>query len=261
MFPTFALRSAELELIDGTDYSSEEFATGLSDLRRVNRYLGGKRALFRHLFPMIEAVRRPRVRLLDLGTGSADLPIAIVKWARKRGIIVDFVVMDLSDQAAHEARQLSVDYPEISTVQADALQPPFPAQSFDFVLASLFLHHFDTPAAARLIAAFAQIARVAVVINDLRRHPIAYYSIKVLTRIFRAGRLCQHDAALSVRRGFTNHDVDEISRLSGLPLKVFRHFPYRLMAIGLSGGTSHAHSASPSPVPAHPHAATPNRSD
>lgn len=238
MFPKFALRSVEPELMDGADYSPEEFAASLSDIRRVNRYLGGKRNLFRHLLPMMEAFRGRRLRLLDLGTGSADLPIAIVKWARRRRIAIDFVVMDLNGFAAHEAQRLCAAYPEISIVQADALHPPFPDASFDFVIASLFLHHFETPAAAHLIASFSKIARVAVLINDLRRHPIAYYSIKILTRLFGASRLVRHDAALSVRRGFTIRDVEEIARLADRPLQVFRHFPYRLMAIATAADTA-----------------------
>lgn len=237
MFSTFAMRSVEPELMDGGDYSSEELAASLADLRLVNRYLGGRRALFAHLLPMIEAVGQRKVRLLDLGTGSGDLPIAIVEWARRRGVEIEFVVLDRNGRVAREAHLQSAYYPEIMTVQADALHPPFLPRSFDFVIASLFLHHFETPEAARLIASFAEIARVAFVINDLRRHPLAYYSIKGLTWLFQASRLVRHDAALSVRRGFTNRDVDEISRLAGLPLQVFRHFPYRFLAIASSPGT------------------------
>ncbi len=238
MFPNFSMRSVEPELMDGVDYTPEELVASLSDIRLVNRFLGGRRTLLRHLLPMIEQLGRKRVRLLDLGTGSGDLPVAIVEWARKRKIEIDFVVIDLNRRVAREAHLLSAEHPEISTVQADARRPPFPPRSFDFVLASLFLHHFETPEAARLIASFADIARVAVVINDLRRHPIAYYSIKALTWMFRASRMVRYDAALSVQRGFTDHDVDEISRLAGMPLQVFRHFPYRFLAIASSVDSS-----------------------
>ncbi len=225
------MRSGEPELIDGSEYSSQEFFENLSDLRRVNRYLGGSRALLSHLLPMITKQTQRPVRLLDIGTGSADLPVAIARWARKRAIEIEFVVMDLNELAAREARDLSRSYPEIKTIRADAFRPPFADGSFDFVLASLLLHHFETPRAARLITEFARMARVAVLVNDLRRHPIAYYSIKALTVLFRGGRLVRHDAALSVRRGFTRRDVEELSRLAGVPLNVFRHFPYRLLAI------------------------------
>lgn len=232
MFSSFVNRSAELELMDGLGYSSDEFIDNLADLRRVNRYLGGQRALFTHLLPLIEQIRHRPVRLLDIGTGSADLPVAIVKWARRHDIELEFVVIDINEIAARQAHEISFDFPEITAIQADAMQPPFPARSFDFVVASLFLHHFETPQAAQLIANFARVARVAVLINDLRRHPIAYYTIKMLTWLFTTNRMMRHDAALSVMRGFTGRDVDEISRLAGTSLHIFRHFPYRLLAIG-----------------------------
>lgn len=228
----FAERSREAELIDGDNYSLEEFVGSLADLRRVNRYLGGRRALGAHLFPMIEATGRARVRLLDVGTGSADIPAAVVEWARRRGLRAEFVVLDLNHYAAREARRLTAAYPEISVVRADALQLPFAPGSFDFVLASLFLHHFEGPQAAELLRGFARAARVAFVANDLRRHPVAYYAIKILTRLGTANRLVRHDAALSVLRGFTERDLEEIGRAAGVRLRVFRHFPYRLIFMG-----------------------------
>jgi SAM-dependent methyltransferase len=232
MFASFAERSTKAELMDGTGYSFDEFIGSLADLRRVNRYLGGRRALAQHLFPMIEALGRRRVSLLDVGTGSADIPAMIVEWARARGIELTFVVLDLNEYAAQAARAQAAGYPEISVVRADALRLPFAEGRFDFVLASLFLHHFETPQAARLIQGFARRARVAVIINDLRRHPIAYYSIKLLTSLFTRNRLVRHDAALSVLRGFTARDVTKLAQAAGVPLRLFRHFPYRLILIG-----------------------------
>ena len=94
IFPTFATRSVEPELIDGTDYTAEELLASLADLRRINRFLGGRRTLLKHLLPMIEGLGQKKVRLLDLGTGSADIPIAVAKWARRQGCQIEFVVVD-----------------------------------------------------------------------------------------------------------------------------------------------------------------------
>ncbi len=229
--PNFDERSNESELIDGSDYDSDEFLVQLADLRRINRYLGGKGALTRHLFPMIEALGKKRVRLLDIGTGSADIPISIVEWGRRRGLRTDFVVVDLNEIAAIESNKLTTDYPEISVVRADAMNLPFADRSFDFVLASLFVHHFETAQVGRLLKSFARIARSAFIVNDLRRHPLAYYAIKVLTTLFTRNRLVRNDAAVSVLRGFTEADIAKIERAANLPLKVFRHFPYRYIFI------------------------------
>lgn len=235
MFTTFAQRSNEAELIDGTDYTDEELVENLADLRRVNKYLGGRGALTRHLFPLIEkieAMGRRRIRLLDIGTGSADIPAEIVDWGRRRGIEIEFVVIDLNEIAAREARIQTPDYSEIRVVRADAMDLPFADNSFDFVIASMFLHHFESPQAAALLRSFARVARSAFIINDLRRHPIAFYSIKLLTRVFTQNRLVRNDAAVSVLRGFVERDIVEIAAAAETRLQTFRHFPYRFILIG-----------------------------
>lgn len=230
--PNFAKRSNEAELIDGDAYGQEEFVQALNDLRRVNRWLGGSRALAKHLLPMIQAADKKRIRLLDVGTGSADIPEMIVDWGRKHGVQIEFVVLDLNEIAVREAQRQTARYPEIEVICGDALNLPFADGSFDFVLASMFLHHFETVAAGRLLASFARAARVAFIINDLRRHPLAYYSIKVLSHIFTDNRLVRNDSAVSVLRGFADADLADIAQAANLRLQIFRHFPYRYIFIG-----------------------------
>ena len=90
MFASFAERSREPELMDGADYTAAEMIENLADLRRVNRYLGGQRALTRHLFPMIQTVWATgprRVRLLDVGAGyqSGISNLRAMTWGRIAG--------------------------------------------------------------------------------------------------------------------------------------------------------------------------------
>lgn len=229
--PSFAQRSNEAELIDGTNYELDEYVAQMSDLRRINRYLGGKDALTQHLFPMIESLGLQSIRLLDIGTGSADIPISIVEWARQRNLQMEFVVIDLNEIAAAEAGKLTTLYPEIRVVRANAMKLPFADRSFDFVIASLFVHHFDSAEVGELLKDFSRVARQAFIINDLRRHPLAYYAIRILTWLFTRNRLVRHDSAVSVLRGFTDEDIAEIERASNLRLEVFRHFPYRYIFI------------------------------
>lgn len=232
----FQQRSREPELMDGSDYGRDEYLDCLADLRRVNRYLGGYRSLARHLFPLIreQAIRRPgeTIRLLDIGTGSADIPRTVVDWARSERIAVQFIVVDINHLAACTAAEQVRDYPEINAIRADALALPFADGGVDFVIASLFLHHFEDESAAALLRGFSRVAREAFVINDLRRHPLAWISIILLTRIFTRNRLVRNDAAVSVKRGFTDHDIRRIVQLAGVRVRVVRHFPYRYIITG-----------------------------
>ena len=228
----FEERSNEPELIDGTDFTREEYFGSLGDLRWVNRSLGGRRALEKHLFPMLKAHGNlEKTRILDVGTGSGDLPIDIVNWSRENGISVQLTIIDNNQLAASEALRMTKGVDEISVLRADAMQLPFREASYDFVIASLFLHHFETPTAARLISEFRRIARRGVIINDLRRHIVAYLGIKLLTSLLTQNRLVRHDAALSVLRAFKESDVREISELAGVKLDSMRSFPFRLVMI------------------------------
>ena len=103
------------------------------------------------------------------------------------------------EQAAAETRGMA----EISIVRGDALAPPFKAQSFDFVMASQLLHHFSDDQVVALLRAWSLLARRAVIVNDLVRHPLAYYGIRLLTRSLTRNVMTLTDAPLSVKRSLT----------------------------------------------------------
>lgn len=236
LFPDFSQRCTEPEIMDGNNYTPEEARAAYADLRRVNRYLGGTRALLRHLLPLMEACPSRPVSLLDVGTGSADIPQAIVRAARLKNLDLQVVAVDANAHALSAARETSDDFPEIHLVQAQALSLPFAKGSFDFVVASELLHHLSTDESAAFLRELHQMARVAFVINDLRRHPIPYYSFWLLSRLFSTNRLIRHDGLVSILRGFTLDDVGELQRRSGLShLAIYLPFPYRIVMVGMTG--------------------------
>jgi len=230
----FSHRSTQSELIDDISNLDEaEFAESLAGIRQVNRFLGGTSAIMRHLAPMILQQRKPEpVSILDIGTGSADIPEAIALWARREGVVVSITGIDLNEQAVDIARRRLAGFPEIIVNVEDATLLPYPQQSFDFVIASMFLHHFKTIEAAQLLRSFYQITRAAVIINDLRRHPLPYYAIKAIMWLATKNRLLRNDAPLSVLRGFTVEDFAELKSLSGLDeARIYCHFPYRIVLV------------------------------
>jgi 2-polyprenyl-3-methyl-5-hydroxy-6-metoxy-1,4-benzoquinol methylase len=232
-FPDFSRRATEPELMDDPQVRYEEIAAALSDLRRINKSLRVTSALTNHLFAMIRQWGMKSVSILDVGAGSADIPAAIVQWARRSRIGVKIVALDLSQTVLRIARTQAANYPEISFVQGDALQLPFERNCFDFAIATEFLHHLETAAAAVFLRRLREIVRVAFIINDLRRHPISYYGFILLSQIFFRSRLVRNDGPVSILRGFTAQDFDQIKQESGLNhLSLYSRFPYRIIVVG-----------------------------
>jgi len=108
-------------------------------------------------------------------------------------------------------------YPEISYRQLDIFGPEFAAQSYDVLTASLFCHHFTDDELVLLLRRWQQQAGVAVIINDLHRHWLAYHSIRLLTKLFGGSRLVQHDAPLSVARAFSRADWRRLLAAADIP--------------------------------------------
>jgi 2-polyprenyl-3-methyl-5-hydroxy-6-metoxy-1,4-benzoquinol methylase len=232
-FPDFSRRSSEPEIMDGADYSPEEALGAYHDLRRVNKYLGGTSALMHHLWPIVRDVARRPVTIVDIGAGSADMAQAIARAARRDGIDVRIVALDLSQHAINAAKENTKGVAEISIVQAHAAHLPLAENSADFVVASEFLHHLSMEQAAGFLRRLHQISRVAFVINDLRRHPIPYVTFMILSHLFTQNRLIRNDGLISILRGFTPEDVRELKWRSGLSnLSAYDHFPYRIVMVG-----------------------------
>jgi ubiquinone/menaquinone biosynthesis C-methylase UbiE len=116
-------------------------------------------------------------------------------------------------------------------VAADALEPPFRDESFDVVMASLFFHHLQNADCVRLLRYMWRLTRRRLIVNDLHRHPVAYVSIRVLTSLFSRSIMVRHDGPLSVRRAFRPCELLEIARKAGIPARVERSFPYRLVLV------------------------------
>jgi len=203
----------------------------MRDLRAVNRWLGGRRALFSAVDPYLRAAD-PAVPLdvLDVGTGAADLPLALARRARRLGRRVRVVAIDRDPVTVELARRHLAGCAEVTLLRCDAARLPFAPRSFDLVIASLFLHHFEGPEATELLRSWRALARAAVIVNDLRRHRVAWAAIGALARATRRSAIFLNDAPLSVLRGFTVGELLGLARASGArAARVRRRWPFRLV--------------------------------
>lgn len=225
-------RIYEEELLDAGEGTDNDVAENLADLRRINRMLGGTRVV---LGTLSNAARRDRVEelsLLDVGTGSADIPSAVTQWCRSQGIRPAISAVDISERNLRIAKsRLGID-PEIDLIRADARNLPFVSRSFDYVTASLFLHHFRDEDIASLLRGFARIARRAIIVNDLVRNLVPYYFIRMTGPVFATNYLTRNDGPVSVLSGFTAEELSAQAARAGLrSFRVKRIFPYRLSLV------------------------------
>ena len=255
----FRQRIDEPELMDEPDRVSRSVMVGsLQGIRRVNRYLSGTRSVIEHIDPLLNEARRRKLttlRLCDIGAGAADVPLALVRHARKRGIALHILAVEKNPDIAKAARALTAGVKEIQVITGDArevlraasgggverpIRPgstlPALAEPFHIVTASLFLHHFTPDEAVAWIALMNGACTMGWIVSDLERHPHAWLGFKVLAPFLSRNPVFLHDGALSVRRAYTQHEwllLAQRARARNVSLR--RHWPYRIVMAGRHG--------------------------
>jgi hypothetical protein len=244
MFFSLCRRVRRAEFMDQPQADPRELLRSLRFIRRVNRFLGYNRVLLRHLERFSHGWKRGEpIEILDLATGSADVPRAILRWGRRNGWDLRIVAIDFHPFTARLAAAESAG-PHLRIIQADALDPPFAEGSFDYVLASLFLHHLSEDEAVRLLRAMDRLSRRGMIVADLLRHRRAYVWISLLTLL--SNRMVRHDARASVAHAFTRDEALRLRDDAGLSyLRYYRHFGHRFV---LSGGKRQLSDAEQRPI-------------
>ncbi len=237
MFERFRQRSLELERLDRGDYTPEEYEGCLAELRRINRWLGDARALRRTALRELERDDAREFSLLDVGAGSGELLRVAAGWARARGSTARLVGLELNERSAQSILEESRGFNEIKAVRADALRLPFADDAFDYVVCSLFTHHFRDEGVVAVLREMSRVARRRVYVIDIHRHALAYYFYTTAGRLLLHNSLVREDGALSILRGFLPEELRRLAERAGLSgAKVERQFPYRLVLSGSKAG-------------------------
>jgi SAM-dependent methyltransferase len=219
------------ELLDLGEGSARDVAENLAEMQRINDMLGGTRALTRHLYPRLLLHDRP-VRLADLGTGGAGIPVSVLNWARRLKIPLQILGVDWSQRSLAVAARRIRSLPEISLLQADALCMPFKPGQFDYIVSSLVLHHFSPNQLVDLLQQCYALAARSVIMTDLARGWLPFLGFKLLQPVLARNYLTRHDGALSVRRAYTPREMHRLALLAGIPNpRVFNHFPGRMTLV------------------------------
>ncbi|WP_425393000.1 methyltransferase domain-containing protein [Ekhidna sp.] len=207
-------RSHEIEIMDDLSISGEVVDQTLRELNTINKRLGGNQisiAAFKQL-----SRGKDEIILADLGCGGGDIMEEMASWSRKMNMNASFIGIDANENIVHYAEKNTRKFHEITYQAINIFSTEFRQQTFDIIHCCLFVHHFTTEQLIELFGQFKKQARVGVIINDLHRHPLAYWSISLLTSLFSKSTMVRNDAAISVARGFKKHELKEIMRKAGI---------------------------------------------
>jgi hypothetical protein len=202
-------RRDDPELMDAPGVPADEVADAYRVLQRVNRQFFGQLRSLRHEARRFVAEDRPEpgaVTALDVGSGSGDLPRALRDDLSARGLAATSLALDRDPTAIALSARLG-----LPAVRGDALRLPFADRSIDLVTAAKFAHHFAGPALATLLSEMARVARRRVIVLDIRRHWLAYWGFVAWSRVFTRNRLVRFDGPLSVLRGFTRAELEDLA--------------------------------------------------
>jgi ubiquinone/menaquinone biosynthesis C-methylase UbiE len=208
----FSARSTETELMDDLSRPDSEFVEAYNELTAINKHLGGIRAIERFLPP-------DAVTVLDVASGGCDVGEALMQRRNCRVTSLDMNLRGLKRAG------------QTTPVAGDALQLPFSDSTFDAVICSLSFHHLTNAECVSVLREMWRVARRIVIVNDLHRNRLAHASIRILSALFSRSTMFRNDAAASVRRAFRPAELGEVAEKAGVPARVYRSFPYRLVLV------------------------------
>ncbi len=189
----------------------------LRELDIINHWLGGNAVTINALRKSWKTIpNEDIITIADLGCGSGEILRIISKLAEKENRKVKLIGFDANPHIIDYAQSHSKEFSNISFEESNVFSQNFKSQKFDFVLATLFIHHFGEAELIELFSSLKKQTQLAIIINDIHRHPLAYYSIKLLTQLFSRSAMVKFDAPLSVLRAFKKHELREaVKKLAG----------------------------------------------
>jgi 2-polyprenyl-3-methyl-5-hydroxy-6-metoxy-1,4-benzoquinol methylase len=219
-----------LEMMDRPQPVSPELEHDLKRIRQFNRWFGSYR-LVRHF------VRRwinpgARTSIVDLATGSGDIPRLIVEYGRKIGAHVEIDAIDRQSSTLEIARKLSAAYPEISYREGNILDWD-PAEPYDIVLCTLALHHFSDEDAVRVLQRCRELSLRFALVSDLRRGFLLKIGVHLLTALIFREPMTRYDARLSAERAFSFSEMGALGARAGWPNFGHKKFRFARQAIWL----------------------------
>ena len=212
------------ELVDRPDVDPTQLREEMEALEKANRWLGAHHLILESVRQLLGSRSSSTLRVLDLGTGLADIPRALVTWARRNNLPIMVTAVDGNAKTLELARAACRDWPEIELEQHDLRALPYAPDSFDLVLCSLALHHFSAADTVSILRRMHELARHGYIASDLRRNWPAIVMTKLVALVPFKSRAFRQDAVQSCRAAFTIKELRTLAQQAELgDVKITRH--------------------------------------
>ena len=183
----------------------------IDELRTINSLLGGHSVTRHGLSFFLDKVQLGQpLAIAEIGCGGGDNLFAIEKYLGKKKRAYSLTGIDIKEERLKYARASSES--DIEWICSDYRTIQWGGKKPDIIFSSLFCHHFTNEELIAQIQWLRENSTIGFFINDLHRHPVAYHSIRAITKLFSSSYLIKNDAPLSVKRSFRKSDwVDILS--------------------------------------------------
>lgn len=215
MSSRFSKRSHAIEIMDDLECKGEVVNQTLRELEFINRTLGGNQITVSGVRSLNAENTKQTLTIVDLGCGGGDMLQLLARDFTSQNLTGEFMGIDANPNIIDYAKN-HINDPRIRFSAINILSPEFKAQRFDIAIATLFFHHFSSDELSTILRQLHGQVNIGIVINDLHRHPLAYYSIKILTKLFSKSAMVKFDAPLSVLRGFSRKELKQILDHAGI---------------------------------------------
>jgi 2-polyprenyl-3-methyl-5-hydroxy-6-metoxy-1,4-benzoquinol methylase len=213
--PDFSTRSSDAEIMDDLNCTGRVLERTLEELEIINKWLGGNRITINALEHMLALHSKEEViTIVDLGCGSGDMLRLIDRWGKRKKFKFNLIGIDANPNIIAFAKRNLRDYPHIELLTLNIFSDEFQRNKYDIVIGTLFYHHFSNEQLVKFLRHLNRQVAIGFIINDIHRHWLAYYSIKLLTQALSRSSMVKYDAPLSVLRAFKENELRKILEAS-----------------------------------------------
>ena len=206
-------RSKQAEIMDDLQFKGNEMKDVLTDLKCVNKLLGGNSITIDGIRKLLKGKPKDRTyTILDIGCGDGEMLRKCAQFGIANGFKFQLIGIDANLFILEEARLRSRDFQNISYNKIDVFSNDIKEVDYDIALCTLFLHHFKTSEVTQIMNNLVSSAKVGAVVNDLQRNRLAFLLFRLFSLLFLKTKIAKHDGLVSVARGFLRKEIESIAK-------------------------------------------------